>query len=441
MLSRLFELEARGTTVAREVRGALATFLTMAYILFANPGILSAAGVPFESAAAATAVAASICCLAMGLLANVPIALAPGMGLNAVVAFQVAAATGSWQAAMGLIVIEGLLVLALVVLGLREAVMHAIPLDLRRAIGVGIGLFIAFIGSVNARLVIVPEGTVRTLSQEPGAVLPPVTFGSLHAPETIVATAGLLVIAILFSRRQTGAIVIGIVAATALALALGVARVPPAPWLRAPSFDTFFQADVRAVLVPSAVPLLLSLVMVDFFDTIGTATAVGEAAHLHDAEGRLPRIRTVLAVDAASASVGGWLGASSVTSYIESAAGVAEGARTGLHTVVVGLLFAVAILAAPLAAIVPAAATAPALLAVGFLMVQQVTRIDFHHLETAIPSFLIVLLVPLTWSIAHGIGYGFIAFVSISVLAGRAHKVHPVMYLTALAFLAFLVFE
>jgi AGZA family xanthine/uracil permease-like MFS transporter len=441
MLSRFFELEARGTTVAREVRGAAATFLTMAYILFANPGILSAAGIPFESAAAATAVAASICCIAMGLLANVPIALAPGMGLNAVVAFQVAAATGSWQAAMGLIVVEGLIVLALVGFGLREAVMNAIPLDLRRAIGVGIGLFIAFIGAVNARLVIVPAGTVRTLSQQPGAVLPPVTFGSLHAPETIVAMVGLLVIAILFSRRQTGAIVIGIAAATALALALGVAHVPAGPWLRAPSFDTFFQADLRAVFLPSAVPLVLSLVMVDFFDTIGTATAVGEAAHLHDAEGRLPRIRTVLAVDAASASIGGWLGASSVTSYIESAAGVAEGARTGLHTVIVGLLFAAAILVAPLAGIVPAAATAPALLAVGFLMVQQVTRIDFHHLETAIPSFLIVLLVPLTYSIAHGIGYGFIAFVAISVLAGRAHKVHPVMYLTALAFLGFLVFE
>lgn len=441
MLSRFFELEARGTTVGREVRGAVATFLTMAYILFANPGILSAAGMPFESAAAATAVAASVCCLAMGLLANVPIALAPGMGLNAVVAFQVTAATGSWQTAMGLIVVEGLLVLALVMLGLREAVMDAIPLDLRRAIGVGIGLFIAFIGAVNARLVIVPAGTVHTLSQDPRAVLPPVTFGSLQAPETIVAMVGLLVIAILFARRQTGAIVIGIAAATVLALVLGVAHAPARPWLRAPSFSTFFEADVRAVLRPSAVPLLLSLVMVDFFDTIGTATAVGEAAHLHDAHGRLPRLRTVLAVDAASASIGGWLGASSVTSYIESAAGVAEGARTGLHTVIVGLFFAIAVLAAPLAAIVPSAATAPALLAVGFLMVQQVTRIDFHHLETAIPAFLIVLLVPLTYSIAHGIGYGFIAFVAISVLAGRAHKVHPVMYLTALAFLGFLMFE
>jgi AGZA family xanthine/uracil permease-like MFS transporter len=363
------------------------------------------------------------------------------MGLNAVVAFQVTAATGSWHAAMGLVVIEGVLVLALVVLGMREAVMDAIPIDLRRAIGVGIGLFIAFIGAVNARLVVVPAGTVQGLVQHPAAVLPPVTFGSLHAPETAVALLGLLVVAILFSRRQAGAILIGIAAATGLALALGVASVPPGPWLRMPRFDTLFRADVPAILRPSAVPLVLSLVMVDFFDTIGTATAIGEAAHLHDASGRLPRLRMVLGVDAASASLGGLFGASSVTSYIESAAGVAEGARTGLHTVIVGLLFAVAVLAAPLAAIVPAAATAPALLAVGFLMVQQVTRIDFHALDTAIPAFLIVLLVPLTWSIAHGIGYGFIAFVAIRLLSGRAHRVHPVMYLTASAFLGFLMFE
>jgi len=441
MLSRFFELEARGTTVAREVRGAAATFLTMAYILFANPSILAAAGVPFEGAAAATALASAVCCLAMGLLANAPIALAPGMGLNAVVAFQVTAATGSWHAAMGLVVVEGAIVLALVLLGLREAVMDAIPVDLRRAIGVAIGLFIAFIGAVNGRLVVVPAGTVQELAHHPAAVLPPVTFGSLHAPDTAVTLVGLLVVVTLFSRRQPGAILLGIAAATGLALLFGITSVPPGPWLRMPRFDTLFQADVRAILLPSAVPLVLSLVMVDFFDTIGTATAIGEAAHLHDASGRLPRLRMVLGVDAASASLGGLFGASSVTSYIESAAGVAEGARTGLHTVVVGMLFAVAVLAAPLAAIVPAAATAPALLAVGFLMVQQVTRINFHALDTAIPAFLIILLVPLTWSIAHGIGYGFICFVAIRLLSGRAREVHPVMYLTASAFLGFLIVE
>jgi AGZA family xanthine/uracil permease-like MFS transporter len=208
-----------------------------------------------------------------------------------------------------------------------------------------------------------------------------------------------------------------------------------------PSTSTMFQADFSAVLRLSAIPLVLSLVMVDFFDTIGTATAIGEAAHLHDANGRLPRLRTVLAVDAASAAIGGLLGASSVTSYIESASGVAEGARTGLHTVIVGLLFVLAIPFASLMGIVPAAATAPALLAVGYLMAQQVTRIDFHALDTGLPAFLIILLIPLTWSIAHGIGYGFIAHVAIRVLTGRGRDVHPLMLVTALAFGAYFTLE
>jgi xanthine/uracil/vitamin C permease (AzgA family) len=225
-LTRLFELDVRGTTIARETRGAVATFLTMAYILFANPGILAAAGVPFEGAAAATAAATAICSILMGVIGNVPIALAPGMGLNAVIAFQVAAATGSWQAAMALVVVEGGLVLALVLLGWREAVMDAIPLDLRRAIGVGIGLFIAFIGAVDARLVVVPRGTISTLATNPSAVLPPVTAGSIRTPETVIALAGVLVIAILFARRRAGAILIGIAAATSVALAAGVAHLP-----------------------------------------------------------------------------------------------------------------------------------------------------------------------------------------------------------------------
>jgi AGZA family xanthine/uracil permease-like MFS transporter len=190
MLNRVFELEARGTTVTREVRGGIATFLTMAYILFANPGILAAAGVPYEAAVAATAAAAATACLAMGLLANAPIALAPGMGLNAVVAYQVASATGSWQAAMALVVVEGLFVLALVLVGLREAVMAAIPIDLRRAIGVGIGLFIAFIGTVNARLVVVPPGTIAALSRTPDAPMPPVTFGSLQCSSSRCSSCG-----------------------------------------------------------------------------------------------------------------------------------------------------------------------------------------------------------------------------------------------------------
>jgi AGZA family xanthine/uracil permease-like MFS transporter len=433
-----FELDARGTTVAREVRGGLTTFLTMAYILFANPSILAAAGIPFEPAVAATAAAAAVCTLLMGVVANFPLALAPGMGLNAIVAFQVASQTGSWQAAMGLVVVNGLLVLALVLAGVREAVMNAIPIDLRRAIGVGIGLFIALIGAVNARLVVIPPSSVAALGHDPIAAVPPVTHGSLHAPEPLLALGGLLVIAFLLARRVPGAIVLGIVGATLAALALGLSQWPGDP-LRMPHFDTAFQADLLAVLDIRFVPILLSLVMVDFFDTLGTVTAIAETARLHDKEGRIPRLRSILAVDSVSAAIGGILGVSSVTSYIESAAGVAEGARTGVHNIVVAALFLVCMFAAPLIAIVPAAATAPALIIVGFLMCQQIGRIDFTALDTAIPAFLIFLMIPLTFSISHGIGYGFVAYVGIKVLQGRAGEVRPMMYFAAVLFVTYFV--
>ena len=431
-----FDLPGRETTTGREVRGGFATFLTMAYILFANPSILAAAGIPFEPAVAGTAAAAAICTLLMGLGANFPLALAPGMGLNAVVAFQVVGQTGSWQAAMGLVVLNGLVVLALVVAGVREAVMNAIPLDLRRAISVGIGLFIALIGAVNARLVVVPPSSVAALARDPLAAVPPVTHGSLHAPEPLIALGGLLLIAFLLSRRVPGAIVIGIVGSTVGALLAGISQWPDA-WFRMPRFDTAFQADLRSALDFRFAPLLLSIVMVDFFDTLGTVTAIAETGGLHDRLGRIPRLRSILAIDSISAAIGGVFGVSSVTSYVESAAGVAEGARTGLHNVIVAALFAACMFAAPLIAIVPAAATAPALIVVGFLMCQQIVRMDFAALDTAIPAFLILLMTPLTFSISHGIGYGFIAYVGIKLLRGRPGDVRPMMYTAAVFFVVY----
>jgi AGZA family xanthine/uracil permease-like MFS transporter len=432
-----FDLRGRGTTTAREVRGGVATFLTMAYILFANPSILASAGIPFEAAAAGTAAAAAICTLLMGLGANFPIALAPGMGLNAVVAFQVVEQTGSWQAAMGLVMLNGCVVLALVLAGVREAVMRAIPLDLRRAISVGIGLFIALIGAVNARLVVVPPGSVVALGKDPLAAVPPLTHGSLHAAEPLLALAGLLIIAFLLSRRVPGAIVIGIVGATAAALVVGVSHGPAGAWVRMPRFDTVFQADLRSALDIRLLPLLLSIIMVDFFDTLGTVTAIAETGDLHDREGRIPALRSILAIDSLSAVIGGAFGVSSVTSYVESAAGVAEGARTGLHNIVVAALFAACMFAAPLIAIVPAAATAPALIVVGFLMCQQIVRMDFTALDTAIPAFLILLMTPFTFSISHGIGYGFVAYVGIKLLRGRPGDVQPMMYAAAALFVAY----
>ena len=434
-LDRHFDISARGSTVARELRGALATFLTMAYILFANADILAAApGYPRSSGIACTALAAGVCCILMGLVANFPIALASGMGLNAIVAFTLASKTGSWQTAMGLIVLDGLLILLLVLAGLREAIMHAIPRDLRLAIGAGIGLFIAFIGLQKAGLIVDHPQTL-------------VTHGLLKHSTTAVAAIGLLLTAVLVARRVPGALVIGIALTTIIAFAFDYFRrdmgliAAGFPKFSAPDFSAAFQADVRGALKWNFVPLLLAVMMVDFFDTLGTATAIAEEAHLIDDRGRIPRLRRILIVDSISASIGGLLGASSVTSYIESAAGVAEGARTGLHSVAVGVLFLLAILAAPLAGVIPPAATAPGLVLVGFLMMTQTARIDFAKTETAIPAFLILLTIPLTFSIAHGIGYGFIAFVVIKFLSGKPRDVHLLMYLTAIAFAAYFIWE
>jgi AGZA family xanthine/uracil permease-like MFS transporter len=367
----------------------------------------------------------------MGLIANFPIALASGMGLNAFVAFTLTAKTGSWQTAMGLVVLDGLVILLLVLAGVREAIMNAIPRDLRLAIGAGIGLFIAFIGLQKAGFVIADENTL-------------VTFGELRRPDTAVAGIGLLLMAVLVARRVPGALVIGILITTGIAFVdnhlgpSGMTR-PTLPEFTRPDFSAAFAADIRGALKLEFIPLLLALMMVDFFDTLGTATAIAEEGKLIDDRGRIPGVRRILIVDSMSASIGGMLGASSVTSYIESAAGVAEGARTGLHTVAVGVLFLLAIIAAPLAGIVPAAATAPALILVGYLMMTQAARIDFGDPQIGIPAFITLLTIPLTFSIAHGIGYGFIAYVVIKLAVAKARDVHPLMYATAAAFAAYFI--
>jgi AGZA family xanthine/uracil permease-like MFS transporter len=439
-LSAFFQLQQRGSTVGRELRGAVATFLTMSYILFVNPDILSKANIPFGPAIACTALAAGICSILMGLIGNFPIALASGMGLNAVVAFAVTPAAGSWQAAMGLIVLDGIVTLLLVLAGLREAVLHAIPRDLRLAIGAGIGLFIAFIGLVNARLVIVPPGTIFALSKDPHLTLPPVTAGHIRDPVTAVAAIGLVITAVLIAGKAKAALIIGILATTLIGFAFRITHLPEK--LEWPTFaPVAFHADVLGALKWHLMPLLFAVIMVDFFDTLGTASAIAEEAKLIDARGRIPGIRRILMVDSLSAAIGGMLGASSVTSYIESAAGVAEGARTGLHSVFVGLMFLLAIFLAPVAGIVPAAATAPALILVGFLMISQIARIDYTHADTAIPAFVTLITIPMSYSIAHGIGYGFITFVAIKVLTGRFREAHPLMYITAAAFVAQFLLE
>jgi AGZA family xanthine/uracil permease-like MFS transporter len=432
-LANIFEIERRGSTVGREVRGGIATFLTMAYILVANPAILVAAGIPHSSAVACTALAAGVSCLLMGLWGNFPLALASGMGLNAFVAYELAAAAGSWQTAMGLVVLDGLLILLLVLCGAREAMLRAIPVDLRRAIAAGIGLFIAFIGATNAGFI----------ERFPTAGGPPVQPGALTEPTTLLAAIGVLVTAALVARKTSGALLIGMLFTTVAGFAWDVAAgtthfLPAKPVALAwPSFESALQADVVGALQWKLVPLLLALMLVDFFDTLGTVTALADKAGLADKEGNIPRLRPILVVDSLSASIGGALGASSVTSYIESAAGVAEGARTGLHSVVVGLLFLAAIPLAPWLTLVPAAAVAPALILVGFLMCESLTQIKFSEPATGIPAFLTVLFIPLTYSIAHGIGIGFVSYVVLQLLAGRVREVHPLIAVAALCFCAY----
>ncbi len=437
MLEKLFELKERKSSVAREFKGALCTFLTMSYILFANPAILSAAGMPFAATAAATALAAGVCCILMGLFTNFPLALASGMGLNSVVAFQLTEATGSWQTAMGLVFWDGVAVTLLVVSGFREAVLQAIPRDLKLAIGAGIGLFIALIGLVASKLVVVPAGTLSVLLKNPEAALPPVTFGSYHSAPVLVTVVGLLITIVLMIRKVPAAILIGIISSSLLALILKIPTASSA--LAWPDWSTLFRADISGAMKLSLLPLLLPLILVDFFDTLGTVTAISEQSGIHDTKGKIPRLRRILLLDGLSASIGGLLGASSVTAYIESAAGVAEGARTGLHSVFVGLFFLLAIVAAPLAGFVPACATAPALILVGFLMAAQLKEINFQDYHVGIPAFLTLVTIPLTYSIAHGIGNGIICYVFLHLVTGEPKKIHPFLGFCALLFLAYFI--
>lgn len=438
MLERFFRLSENGTNPRRELVGGLTTFMTMAYIIFVNPLILKDAGVPFEGAITATCLAAGVVTLLMGLLANYPFALASGMGLNAFVAYSVVLAHGfSWQAAMAIVLIQGTIILVLVLLGFREAVMKAIPEDLRRAIGVGIGIFIAFIGFGNAGIVVNSEATL-------------VSFGKLINPPVLMAFFGLFVTIFLLKRGVTGALLLGILIATAAGLiaskipSLNVTLVTsPAGVVSAPSLETIGKVDIGEVVKAGATSfaIIFAFLMVDFFDTLGTVTALSEQAGYTRSGEALPRLNRVLAVDSLGAMTGGFFGASSVTTYIESAAGISEGARTGLASVVVAVLFLAAAFFSPIVSVVPSAATAPALIVTGYLMMRMVRKIDFTKIETAFPAFIIMLLIPLTYSISHGIGYGFIAYSVITLLTGKFRETSPIFHVISVLFLISFVLE
>src|SRR3954447_3284501 len=431
-LDRRFSISERGSTPRVEVLGGVSTFLTMCYILFVNPAILSAAGVPFKGVAVATALAACVTTLAMALFTNYPFALATGLGLNAVVAFDIILGHKvAWPVGMSCIVLEGLLALVLVLVGLREAIMRAIPLSMKLSIGVGIGLFITLVGMREGGIVINDPATG-------------IALGDLTAGPPLIALGGMLTAAVLSARNIRGSILIGVLTSTALGLIFGVLHGPSAvaEWPGAGSFSTVGDSlawhNIRDALAVALIPTIFALFMSDFFDTIGTVVAVGGSGELLDGRGQLPGIRNVLLVDSAAASVGGAMGVSSVTTYVESGAGVSEGARTGLSSVVVAALFGLAIFFVPLISMVGQSvkyhggtinpAVAPALIMVGYLMIRLVPGIDWSKSESALPAFLIIAGIPMTFSIAAGIGLGVFGFVAVMGAQNRWREIHPLMY-------------
>ncbi|ASK66849.1 permease [Brachybacterium avium] len=467
-LDRYFKISARGSTVGREIRGGLVTFFSMCYIVVLNPLIIGTvpdstgmylgggAEPNLPAVAAGTALIAGLLSLVMGAWAKFPLALAAGLGLNAYLAYSVVSLPGmTWAGAMGMVLLEGVVILVLVLTGFRKAVFSAVPPFLKTAIAVGIGLFIAFLGLFNAKFVTTAAGTPVQLGND----------GSLTGWPTFVFVAGLLLMLVLWIRKVPGAILIAIVSATVLSLVIeqvlhlgasapaeGADPGNPGGWamnvpaitgspIQLPDFATLFTVDpiggISAAGIIGAAVIVFSLLLADFFDTMGTMVGVASAADLLEEDGDIPHSQRILVVDSVAAIAGGVGGVSSNTSFVESTSGVAEGARTGLAAVVVGILFLLSTFLSPLVAMVPYEAATPALVMVGFLMMTQITDIDFTDVEVAVPAFLTIILMPFAYSITVGMGAGFVMYVLIRVVRGKARQVHWLMYLIALLFVVY----
>lgn len=451
ILDRFFKITENGSTVNTEIVAGVTTFMVMAYIIFVNPAILSFAGMKdlqglgpaFPAVLAATCLVAGLMTIFMGVYANYPFALAPGMGLNAVVAFQLIVGMKlPWQAAMGVIFLEGVAITILVITGLREAMFKAIPLTLKNAIGVGIGLFILFIGLTDGEL-------IKWGSKDIGT---PVALGNLTTGPVVVALFGLFLTMWLMARHVKGALLIGIVLSTILAIAVNYASgmkafttpgvaVMPSAIVSLPDLSILGQGINFGIFAKfgflTAILTIFSLMLSDFFDTMGTVIGIGGRAGWLDKSGGLPRLDRVLMVDSLAAVVGGAAGTSSATTYVESAAGVGEGGRTGLTSVVVGVLFLLAMFFSPIAGIVPPHATAPALIIVGFLMMAVAREIPFNDFEEGLPALLAIAIMPFTYSITNGIGVGFISYTFIKLARGKGSELHWAMYVSSAAFLLY----
>lgn len=422
MLSSYFKLAENDTTVRNEILAGITTFLTMAYITVVNPMILSDAGMDFGAVFVATCLAAALGTLIMGLYANYPIALAPGMGLNAFFAYGVVLGMGhSWQVALGAVFISGILFIILSVLPVREWIINAIPRGLKMAISAGIGLFLAIIALKNAGVVVDHPATL-------------VTLGDPTSWPFILAFLGFFMIVALDHLKVPGAVIIGILAVTVAGVALGVsewqgfAAMPPDP------SPTFLQLDIGGALQLGLITIVFTFLFVDLFDTAGTLVGLAHRAGLLDEQGRLPRLGKALIADSTATAAGALIGTSTTTSYIESAAGINAGGRTGLTAVTVAVLFLLALFFAPLAQTVPAYATAPALLFVACLMTRGLSEIDWDDITESAPAVVTAIAMPLTFSIAHGMGIGFITYAAVKILSGKGNDCPPAVYVISLLF-------
>lgn len=427
-LNSYFKLKEKGTTVRTEILAGLTTFMTMAYILAVNPSILSATGMDASSVFAATAISSAIATAIMALYANLPVGLAPGMGLNAFFAFSVCLGMGySWQFALTAVFLEGIIFILLTVTNLREAILNCIPFSLKKAISAGIGLFIAFIGLQGSGIIVDNPATL-------------VSMGSLTSPNALVTIIGLFAVAVMLIFNIRGALLYGILIATVAGAFLGVTKTENfnlAGIFAVPSVSpTFWQFDFSQIFTSDMIFVLTTFLFVDLFDTVGTLVGVATKGNLLDSEGRLPEAKQAFMADAVGTCVGAILGTSTVTSFVESASGVAAGGRSGLTALVIAFFFLISLFLAPIFLLIPAAATAPALIIVGLFMISPIKEVDFDDFCVSIPVFVTIIGMPLTYSIAHGIAWGVISYVAINILVGKIKQIHPLTFILAIIFAA-----
>ena len=424
MLEKLFQLKDNKTTVRTEILAGITTFMTMAYILAVNPSILSATGMDKNALFTATALASLIATLVMAFVAKLPFALAPGMGLNAFFAFTVVLGMGhTWQFALTAVFLEGLIFILLTAFNIRELIVNAIPMSVKHAVSAGIGLFIAFIGMQNAGVIINNDATL-------------VGLGDMGSPGVILALLGLVLTAVLLALKVKGALLIGIFVVTIAGIPFSVTQLPESNLVSLPPSISpiFMKFEFSQILTLDMLIVLFTFLFVDMFDTVGTLVGVSDKAGMLDKQGRVPRAKQALFADAIGTTAGAMLGTSTVTTYVESASGVAEGGRTGLTSLSVAVMFAIALFFAPVFTMVPGAATAPALILVGFFMMSPILKINFDDFTEAIPAFLTIIMMPLAYSIAEGIVFGMISYVLLKLMTGKHKDLSIVMIILAILF-------